>query len=170
MPCLTARRDELFELADAVLCTGGPVKCPVDLTLTPEHRRGHGGMYGGLNKGRIDVEQLRTVLGARASTARHARQSHLPAGRRPRRRPRSDARARSRTLATPVSRHVHRTSSECRAAALGSRWRGTRKRGSAVSAMGVIDHGAATFPVCRCGGPPSSKRLPERSQPASTSR
>ncbi|MPY60716.1 NF041680 family putative transposase [Streptomyces spongiae] len=60
--CLTARGDELFELADAVLCADGPVRSPVDLTLTPEHRRGHGGMYGGLNKGCIDAEQLRTVL------------------------------------------------------------------------------------------------------------
>jgi hypothetical protein len=33
--CLTARRDELFELVDAVLCADGPVKSPVDLTLTP---------------------------------------------------------------------------------------------------------------------------------------
>jgi hypothetical protein len=60
--CLTARRDELFELADAVLCTDGAVKSPVDWTLLPEHRRGHGAMYGGLNHGRIDVDRLRTVL------------------------------------------------------------------------------------------------------------
>ncbi len=44
--CLTARRDELFELVDAVLCADGPVKSPVDLTLVPEHRRGHGALYG----------------------------------------------------------------------------------------------------------------------------
>ncbi|MFF3584966.1 NF041680 family putative transposase [Streptomyces mirabilis] len=60
--CLTARRDELFELVDAVLCADGAVKSPVDLTLLPEHRRGHGAMYGGLNHGRIDVNRLRTVL------------------------------------------------------------------------------------------------------------
>lgn len=60
--CLTARRDELFELADAVLCADGAVKSPVDLTLLPEHRRGHGAMYGGLNHGRLDVDRLRTVL------------------------------------------------------------------------------------------------------------
>lgn len=60
--CLTARRDELFELADAVLCADGAVKSPVDLTLLPEHRRGHGAMYGGLDHGRIDVNRLRTVL------------------------------------------------------------------------------------------------------------
>jgi hypothetical protein len=60
--CLTARRDELFELVDAVLCADGAVKSPVDLTLLPEHRRGHGVMYGGLNHGRIDAGRLRTVL------------------------------------------------------------------------------------------------------------
>ncbi|MFE7901507.1 NF041680 family putative transposase [Streptomyces sp. NPDC057424] len=60
--CLTARRDELFELTDAVLCADGAVKSPVDLTLLPEHRRGHGAMYGGLDHGRIDVGRVRTVL------------------------------------------------------------------------------------------------------------
>ncbi len=60
--CLTARRDELFELTDAVRCADGAVKSLVDLALLPEHRRGHGAMYGGLNHGRIDVEQVRTVL------------------------------------------------------------------------------------------------------------
>jgi hypothetical protein len=60
--CLTARRDALFELSEAVLCADGAVKSPVDLTLLPEHRRGHGAMYGGLNRGRIDMDRLRTVL------------------------------------------------------------------------------------------------------------
>ncbi|TRO55818.1 transposase, partial [Streptomyces sp. IB201691-2A2] len=60
--CLTARRDELFELVDAVLCADGPVKSPVDLTLVPEHRRGHGALYGALNRGGVDVDRLRTVL------------------------------------------------------------------------------------------------------------
>jgi hypothetical protein len=61
--CLTARRDELFELVDAVLCADGAVKSPVDLTLLlPEHRRGHGAMYGGLNHDRIEAGRLRTVL------------------------------------------------------------------------------------------------------------
>ncbi|MFE5488323.1 NF041680 family putative transposase [Streptomyces sp. NPDC056527] len=60
--CLTARRDELFELVDAMLCADGAVKTPVDLTLLPEHRRGHGAMYGGLNHGRIDADQLRMAL------------------------------------------------------------------------------------------------------------
>ncbi|MFQ6198427.1 transposase [Streptomyces sp. NPDC000405] len=60
--CLSARRDELFELTDALLCADGPVASPVDLTLVPEHRRGHGALYGALNRGRIDVERLRTLL------------------------------------------------------------------------------------------------------------
>jgi hypothetical protein len=62
--CLTARADALFEVTDALLCTDGPVKSLVDLVLAPEHRRGHGGMYDGLNCGGIDVERLRrTVAG-----------------------------------------------------------------------------------------------------------
>ncbi len=40
--CLTARADALFELTDAVLCSPGPVNTLVDLSLCPEHRRGHG--------------------------------------------------------------------------------------------------------------------------------
>ncbi|WP_245641998.1 NF041680 family putative transposase [Nonomuraea candida] len=60
--CLTARGDELFELAEAVLCTDGPVKTLVDLALAPEHRRGHGALYDGLNHGRIEVGRLRTTL------------------------------------------------------------------------------------------------------------
>jgi hypothetical protein len=60
--CLTARRDALFELCDALLCTDGPVRTLVDLTLAPEHRRGHGSLYDGLNQGRIDVSRLRRAL------------------------------------------------------------------------------------------------------------
>jgi len=62
--CLDVRGDELFELADALLCTDGPVKTLVELSLAPEHRRGHGALYGGLNCGRLDVARLRrTVAG-----------------------------------------------------------------------------------------------------------
>lgn len=60
--CLTARGDALFELCDALLCAEGPVRTLVDLALAPEHRRGHGAMYGGLNQGRIDVARLRRAL------------------------------------------------------------------------------------------------------------
>ena len=59
--CLTARADALFELTDAVLCTDGPVRSLVDLALAPEHRRGHGALYAGLNRGRVDVARLRRV-------------------------------------------------------------------------------------------------------------
>lgn len=56
--CLTARRDELFELADALLCADGPVTAPVDLTLLAEHRRGHGALYDALESGRPSWCQL----------------------------------------------------------------------------------------------------------------
>ncbi|TJZ59164.1 transposase [Streptomyces piniterrae] len=59
---LTSRSDALFELTDALLCTEGPVKTLVDLALAPEHRRGHGALYGGLNQGRIDFGRLRRAL------------------------------------------------------------------------------------------------------------
>jgi DDE superfamily endonuclease len=62
--CLTARADALFELTDALLCTDGPVKTLVELALAPEHRRGHGALYDGLNCGRIDVRRLRATLAA----------------------------------------------------------------------------------------------------------
>ncbi|KUM81427.1 hypothetical protein AQI84_01305 [Streptomyces griseorubiginosus] len=60
--CLPARGDALFELCDARLCTDGPVRTLVDLALAPEHRRGHGALYDGLNRGRIDVAPLRRAL------------------------------------------------------------------------------------------------------------
>ena len=40
--CLPARADAQFELTDALLCADGPVRSLVDLSLAPEHRRGHG--------------------------------------------------------------------------------------------------------------------------------
>jgi hypothetical protein len=62
--CLTGRADELFELTDALLCSDGPVRSLVDLSLAPEHRRGHGGLYDGLNRGGIEIARLRrTVAG-----------------------------------------------------------------------------------------------------------
>lgn len=60
--CLTARGAALFELRDALLCTGGPVRTLVGLALAPEHRRGHLALYGGLDQGRIDVTRLRRAL------------------------------------------------------------------------------------------------------------
>ncbi|MCX4804702.1 transposase [Streptomyces sp. NBC_01214] len=59
---MTGRADTLFELTDALLCSDGPVRTLVDLALAPEHRRGHGALYGALNRGRFDVSRLRRSL------------------------------------------------------------------------------------------------------------
>src|ERR1035438_1708526 len=53
--CFTARADALFELAEAVLCADGPVRILAGLSLAPEHRRGHGGLYDAVNRGRISI-------------------------------------------------------------------------------------------------------------------
>ena len=60
--CLVARGDELCELADAVLCAGGPVRSLAGLSLAGEHRRGHGALYDAVNHGRIDIGRLRRSL------------------------------------------------------------------------------------------------------------
>ncbi|WP_203708903.1 NF041680 family putative transposase [Asanoa iriomotensis] len=62
--CLTARADALFELTEALLCADGPVRSLVELSVAGEHRRGHGSLYAALNRGRIDVEALKTSLAA----------------------------------------------------------------------------------------------------------
>ncbi len=59
---LTARADELSELADAVLCSGGPVRNLAGLSLAPGHRRGHGALYDAVNSGRIEIARLRRCL------------------------------------------------------------------------------------------------------------
>src|SRR5690349_394761 len=53
--CLSARADELCELADAVLCSDGPVRNLAALSLAPGHRRGHGALYDAVNCGRIEI-------------------------------------------------------------------------------------------------------------------
>ncbi|HVK34284.1 MAG TPA: transposase, partial [Microlunatus sp.] len=60
--CLGARADAQFELTDALLCADGPVRTLVDLSLVPEHRRGHGALYGGLNHGKIEIARLRRAV------------------------------------------------------------------------------------------------------------
>jgi len=60
--CLTARGDELLELADAVLCAGGPVRNLAALSLEPEHRRGHGALYDAVSHGQVSIARLRRVL------------------------------------------------------------------------------------------------------------
>jgi hypothetical protein len=62
--CLTGRADELFELADAVLCSGGPVRDLAGLSLAPGHQRGHGAMYDALNAGALDIARLRWAVGS----------------------------------------------------------------------------------------------------------
>src|SRR5690242_13288501 len=57
--CLGARADAQFELTETLLCADGPVRSLVDLSLTPEHRRGHGALYDGLNHGSIEIGRLR---------------------------------------------------------------------------------------------------------------
>lgn len=52
----------LFELADAVLCTEGPVQSLVGLSLAPEHRRGHGALYDGINHGVLDIARARNLV------------------------------------------------------------------------------------------------------------
>ena len=59
---LYARPDALFELTDAVLCSNGPVKTLVELSLTVEHRRGHGALYSALDRGWLEPTRLRRAL------------------------------------------------------------------------------------------------------------
>jgi hypothetical protein len=61
---LTRRADELAELADAVLCAGGPVRVLAELSLVPGHRRGHGALYDALNSGQVQIARLRWSLAA----------------------------------------------------------------------------------------------------------
>ena len=60
--CLGARADAQFELTEALLCADGPVRGLVDLSLAPEHRRGHGALYDGLNHGSIEIARLRRCV------------------------------------------------------------------------------------------------------------
>jgi hypothetical protein len=60
--CLTARAEVLFELT--VLCTDSPVRSTVRLSLAPEHRRGHGALYDGINHGHIDIARMRNLVAA----------------------------------------------------------------------------------------------------------
>ena len=61
--CLSVRGNALFELADAILCTAGPVRCLPELSLAVQHQRwGHGGLYDALSSGRLDVQQVRDQL------------------------------------------------------------------------------------------------------------
>lgn len=60
--CLTRRADALFELVDAVVCRPGRAESLPALSMEPEFRRGHGGLYDALTGGRIEVAGLRALL------------------------------------------------------------------------------------------------------------
>jgi DDE superfamily endonuclease len=62
--CLILRSDALFELTEAVLCADGPVTSMVGLSLTAEHRRGHGALYDAVAAGRVDIARFRRSLAA----------------------------------------------------------------------------------------------------------
>src|SRR3954453_20894279 len=91
--CLTARADALFELTDAVLCADRPVTSLVELTMTAEHRRGHGAMYDALNAGRVEPQRLRRALASLPLPTMDGR-IVLAVRRQGRRAPRAEARGR----------------------------------------------------------------------------
>ncbi|GAA2279156.1 MULTISPECIES: transposase [Kitasatospora] len=62
---MTRRTDALLEVADALLCTDGPVRALVELALAPEHQPSHGSLYAALNRGSPDQARLRTAIAAR---------------------------------------------------------------------------------------------------------
>ncbi|WP_173135045.1 transposase [Kibdelosporangium persicum] len=55
--CLTARADALFELS-----AEGPVTSLAELSLEPEHRRGHDSLSGGFDQGGGDIDRFRNVV------------------------------------------------------------------------------------------------------------
>ncbi|TLQ47253.1 transposase [Streptomyces marianii] len=57
--CLHRRGDALFELVEAMLCTAGPVRSPVELSLEPEFLRRHSSVYDALHHGRVSIDRLR---------------------------------------------------------------------------------------------------------------
>jgi hypothetical protein len=60
--CFTRRADALFEVADAVLCKQDRVHMLAELSLEPECRRGHGGVFDAVNAGRVQIARLRRAL------------------------------------------------------------------------------------------------------------
>ena len=59
---LTKRPDAIFEVCEALVCSPNPVHHLAQLSLEPEHRRGHGSAYAALNQGGIDQDRLRSSL------------------------------------------------------------------------------------------------------------
>jgi hypothetical protein len=60
--CFTARKDALFELADAVVCRVERVHMLAELSLELECRRGHGAVYDAVSCGVVEVARLRRAL------------------------------------------------------------------------------------------------------------
>jgi DDE superfamily endonuclease len=60
--CFTRRADALFEVADAVLCKQDRVHMLAELSLEPECRRGHGGVFDAVSAGRVQIARLRWAL------------------------------------------------------------------------------------------------------------
>ena len=61
--CLPTRGNALFELTDALLCSGTAVRTLVELSLAAENRRGHGALYDAISCGSVDFTRLRRALG-----------------------------------------------------------------------------------------------------------
>src|SRR5699024_2358936 len=62
--CLTTRQDALFQVCEALVCAPPPVHHLAQLSLEPEHHRGHGSAYAALNQGRLDTDRLGRHLAA----------------------------------------------------------------------------------------------------------
>ncbi|MFC9669840.1 transposase [Streptomyces sp. NPDC056949] len=60
--CLYPCADALFDLTGALLCRNGPVTWPAELTLTAEHRRGHGAMHDAVHHDWLEPRRLRRLL------------------------------------------------------------------------------------------------------------
>ena len=54
--CLSAWKDALFELCDAILCAQGPVGSIPSLSLESEFTRSHGSLYKALAGGGVDQD------------------------------------------------------------------------------------------------------------------
>ena len=61
---LGMRRDALFEACEALACRPERVHMLAELSLEPECRRGHGGLYDALNCGDVRIGRLRMALSA----------------------------------------------------------------------------------------------------------
>lgn len=66
--CLSPWGDTLFELTDAVLCAGGPLRSLPYLSLEPACGRGWGSLYAALARGRVDAAALRQLLAVHLPT------------------------------------------------------------------------------------------------------